>query len=100
MSSAESWDLTPREFKERQKVRENYVAMLKVEIRNAPHFHRQDKKPWKVDDFLTPEKVTGIDKSATLFAQAELGLIQNRPDLVPDWAKGPYKRREKAVAIG
>jgi hypothetical protein len=84
----------------RAKVRETYLAFWRTEIGNAPHVTRKDKRPWRAEDFLAPEKVAAADKAALLFAQAELGLIQGKPDLVPDWAKAPFRKREKVVAIG
>ena len=56
MSTAESWELTPREFGARSNVRDIYMATWRAEIRNAPHFTKKDKTAWNVDDFLmTPE---------------------------------------------
>jgi hypothetical protein len=104
MSTPESWSLTPREIHARAKVREAYMARLFIEIRNAPHFHRSDKRAWSVDDFLPraiEERAPVIDELATLKAKTELNFIQTMDqDLIPDWAKGPYKRREKVVPIG
>jgi hypothetical protein len=97
MSSAESWALTPREFEARNDVRRLYMAEWRTELRNAPHFHRTDKKAWEPAHFLETKAPAGNDKAVMLMAQAELGLLTE--DKVPDWAKGPYKRREKVVAI-
>jgi hypothetical protein len=97
MTSEESWNLTPREFAQRRKVRDQYIAMWRVETRNAPHFHREDKKPWSIDHFLNPQEVARSeqqklqDEFELLKARAELGIALNsNSDMVPDWAKGPY----------
>jgi hypothetical protein len=99
MSSAESWALTPREFEARNDVRRQYMAEWRTELRNAPFFTRIDKKPWAPAHFLEAKAPAGFDKAATLMAQAEIALGLLTEDKVPDWAKGPYKRREKVVAI-
>ena len=108
MSTAESWQLTPREMEARAQVREMYVADWRAELRNAPHFTREDKKPWTVDHFTKPQVSTGrtaaqeaSDKIALMKARMELGMaLKGNPDMVPDWARGPYlgppKRKEIA----
>jgi hypothetical protein len=87
--------LTPREFQARAKVREIYMAMWRSELRNAPHFTRSDKKPWKVDDFLKPETITEApanDKAAVMLATAQLGMgLRDNPDMLPDWAIKKWK---------
>ena len=108
MSSAESWELTPREFRARARVREFYVADWRAELRNAPHYAREDKKPWTIEHFTEPLVSTGrtaaqedADKIALMKARMELGMaLKGNPDMVPEWAKspwvGPPKRKEIA----
>ena len=92
----------------RAQVREMYVAEWRAELRNAPHFTREDKKPWNVDHFTKPQAGTGrtaaqeaADNIALMKARMELGMtLKGNPEMVPDWAKspwmGPPKRKEIA----
>jgi len=76
------------------------MAEWRTELRNAPNFHRTDKKPWSASHFLESSPVVSAhNKAAMLMAQAEIAPGLLTEDRVPDWAKGPYKRREKVVAI-
>ena len=109
MSTAESWELTPREFQARAKVRQLYVADWRAEVRNAPHFTREDKKPWNVDHFLKPQSSVSTartaaqemaDQIALVKARMELSMtLKGNPDMVPDWAKGPYLGPPKQKAL-
>ena len=108
MSTAESWSLTPREMEARAKVRETYVADWRAELRNAPHFTREDKKPWTVEHFTNPQVSTGrtaaqeaADQIALMKARMELSMtLKGNPDMVPEWARGPWlgppKKKESA----
>jgi hypothetical protein len=93
MASAEFWALSQREIRARRKVREGYMAFWRAEVRNAPHFHKSDKSAYTVDDFLarpTLPPAAVEDKNALMFAKLQLGLLKDNPDIVPDWARGPY----------
>ena len=93
MASAEFWALSQREIRARRKVREGYMAFWRSEIRNAPHFHKQDRSAYTVDDFLGHPNLPPAaveDKNALMMAKLELGLLKQNPDSVPEWAKGGY----------
>jgi hypothetical protein len=88
-------------------VREMYVADWRAELRNAPHFTREDKKPWTVDHFTKPPVSSGrtaaqevADQIALMKARMELGMaLKGNPDMVPGWAKGPYLGTPKRKAL-
>jgi hypothetical protein len=73
--------------------------MWLTETRNAQHFSlREDKKPWTVKNIWAQSaeqqgrtaEQESRDNAMFLKAQMELALLGSRPDLVPEWAKGPY----------
>lgn len=97
MSTAESWQLTPREFGARSNVRDLYMAHWRAEIRNAPHFTKKDKTAWTADDFLvTPEAQERRRQRAKdeftrtrdlMRANAALSTItKETEDGLPEWA--------------
>jgi hypothetical protein len=102
MASSEFWSLSQREIRARRKVREGYMALWCSEVRNAPYFRKADNTPYTVQDFLgTSPGVPTEDKNGLMFARLQLGLIRQNPELVPDWAKAPYRPpKQKVVAIG
>lgn len=75
-----------------------YVALWCAEIRNAPNFSRQDRKPWTMDDFLqTPDAIARrnqrakdefANKQAAMRANAQLSTITKDTDVsgLPSWA--------------
>lgn len=99
MSTEESWLLTHREFQARRKVRDEYLAMWKVEIRNAPRIVNRAKRLWVEADFLNPQEagnaVVLAQKKATKdkFEELQFEMLVNKTD-VPDWAKADYQRYE------
>lgn len=103
MSTEESWRLTPREFDARVAVRERYMRLWLTETRNAPHFTREDRKPWTTEHFgdaQGPAKSDADklkDQLAMMRAQMELSQLRSNPDMVPAWAKSPYMGPPKVV---
>lgn len=105
MSTAESWDLTPREFQARADVRLGYLALWRSEIGNAPHFKHVDNRPWTPEDFLTTAEAEAKkaqqkkDKYDLYMMQARLAKMnKNRPPKdLPAWATGPYWRDAEAA---
>ena len=91
----------------RAQVREMYVADWRAELRNAPHFTREDKKPWNIEHFLKPQVSTGrtaakeaADNVALAKARMELGMMmKGNEDMVPDWAKAPWTGPPKRKAL-
>jgi hypothetical protein len=99
MSTAESWALTPREFQARVEVRNVYEAIWRAEIRNAPHFTKQDKTAWTPDDFLQTEESRmrkeqrKKDARDLYMMNAHLATLRKggpEPEGLPEWAKGTY----------
>lgn len=95
MNQEESWSLTPREFQERHRVREAYLALWRAETRNAPHIVRKDKRLWTDEDFLNtdPNRAILEQRKAVKakFEELQFELNIAKAEL-PDWAKPEYHR--------
>lgn len=117
MSTAESWNLTPREFDARNRVlsefREQEIRRWvtdRVERLNAPHFFRKDKRAWTLEDFLGGgPKVSDIqaerdrlDLARELALDKALSAKMQRKDFddsgLPGWARmTPEEKRSRGL---
>ncbi len=96
MSTEESWTLTPREFHAREKVRKEYMSLWLVETRNAPHFRREDEKPYTLQNIFQTAKDSALeelqklkDNMAMVKARMELSQIRTMDrSLLPSWGGG------------
>ena len=112
MSTEESWQLTPREFKAREKVHEAYLhrwAGLLAVVSNAPHFHKRDGKSYTADDYFdTPEARTRKAALAKAESRDQLDLMWMRQRMnrklveseLPAWAQGPYRGNAEPLSSG
>ena len=99
MTTPESWQLTPREFGERQKVHEKYVeqqARLLATIANAPHFRKSDQSAYTLADFggpSGPQKKADSIKEQLAMLEMETRLLQPlKAEDVPAWARPEFHR--------
>ncbi len=69
-----------------------YLAL----VRNAPHFYRNDKRPWSPDDFLgAPSVESSHSESDLAVLKAQMFMMTHKPEELESlgWAVGPYKGR-------
>lgn len=97
MSTAESWELTPREFAARLQVRDHYLenwALERADFRNA-HFHIPGVQ-WEARDFLGSSDITQriaqakADAQAVKLANMQIEMMKAKKGSagdLPSWAQ-------------